>query len=235
MRMSNPLTRLAAVLCALPLLAAANVAHADRYYRTYEVTITNITKGQTFTPQLVATHSGRVQLFELGGQASAALEVLAEGGATDPLTADLLSEGSAVGDVQTIGGMLKPGKSATIRVDGTFRHRYLSVAAMLIPTNDTFVSLNRVALPRWGRRTYTALAYDAGTEFNDQNCVNIPGPRCGGAGPSAGPNDTDEGFIYVSNGFHDLPQSDVEGEEVLGPFVYDWRNPVARVTVRRVY
>ena len=46
----------------------------------YEVTITNITPGQTFTDQLIVVHPGDIQLFELGGEADIALEQLAEGG-----------------------------------------------------------------------------------------------------------------------------------------------------------
>lgn len=216
------------------LLISASLAQANGYNRAYKVTITNITKGQTFTPQLVATHDGSVRAFRLGDPASPEIEAVAEGGNTGPLTDQLLAKSYRVGDVQTIPGMLGPGESATIVVEGTRFHRFMTVAAMLLPTNDTFVALNRVGLPRWGSRTYTALGYDAGTEFNDQNCVNIPGPRCGGA-PFSDAADTDEGFIYVSNGFHDLPPSDIEGKEVLGPFVYDWRNPIARITVKRLH
>ena len=72
---------------------------------------------------------------------------------------------------------------------------------MLIPTNDTFVALDSVRLPRVGSTARLAIAYDAGTEANDQNCNNMPGPRCGGVGFSPGPNVGDEGYVYVSNGF----------------------------------
>ena len=224
---------LALVLGAVSL--GASVAHADGgYYRKYEVTITNITRGQTFTPQLVATHDRRIGIFELGSPASEGLEILAEDGATQALTDELLANGYRVADATTIGGLLPPGQSVSTVVEATRFHNRLSVAAMLIPTNDTFVALNGVRLPRVGSTSYLAVAYDAGTEANDQNCVNMPGPRCGGEGFSPGPNDGDEGFVYVSNGFHTLPPSTVEGEEILGPQVYDWRNPVARITVRRI-
>ena len=56
---------------------------------------------------------------------------------------------------------------------------------MLIPTNDGFVSVQNIA-PPYGRRARTlyAPAYDAGGEPNDELCVSIPGPVCGGAGSS---------------------------------------------------
>jgi len=216
----------------LALLAslAATVAQAD-YTTKYEVTITNVTRGQTFTPQLVVAHSPGVALFELGAPASQSLEILAEGGDTSPLTDDLLAQSYRVSDAHTIPGLLGPGESVTTTLEATPHHRYLSLAAMLIPTNDTFVALNNVPLPRRAA-THMALGYDAGTEANDQNCLNIPGPRCGGEGHSSGPNDGDEGYVYVSNGFHLLPAAD--SGEILQPSGYDWRNPIARVAVRRL-
>ena len=217
---------LCAAILSLPAMAA------DGRGGRYEVTITNITKGQTFTPLLVATHSRRIQLFEAGEPASAALEILAESGDTGPATDELLAAGREVSDVETIPGLLGPGESATVVVKATGRGRRLTVAAMLIPTNDTFVALNGVKLPRKAG-VFDAPAYDAGTEANDQNCTNIPGPRCGGAGSSA-PAPGDERFIHIGNGFHDLGGASNEAGEILGPFTYDWRNPVARVVVRRI-
>ncbi len=186
--------------------------------RTYEVTITNLTKGQTFTPQLIAAHKGSIQLFQAGEPAGLPLEILAEGGDTTPVAEVLLASGQASG-VETIGGLLEPGQSVSMTFAASPRHRFFSMAAMLIPTNDTFVALNRVPLPRRGAWSRTAIAYDAGTEANDQNCLSMPGPRCGGEGHSPGPNVGDEGFVYVSNGFHSLPAAE-EGE-VLGPLQYD--------------
>jgi len=110
----------------------------------YEVTITNITPGQTFTPQLVVTHPGNIRLFELGAPASEALAIMAEGGDTGPLADTLAND--AIG-VQTIAGMLAPGKSVTTQKEGSASNGYLSVAAMLIPTNDAFMALNRVPSP----------------------------------------------------------------------------------------
>ena len=218
-------------LAGIALALLAPFAAAEGYTLKYEVTITNVTRGQTFTPLLLTTHSKRVSLFELGAPASLPLEMLAEGGDTSPLTDLLLEQPYEIADVQTIPGLLGPGESTSMVVEATRHHPYLSIASMLIPTNDTFVALDAVRLPR-STSTRVARAYDAGTEANDQNCLNIPGPRCGGAGHSPGPNAGDEGYVYVSNGFHNLPEA--EDGEVLGPEVYDWRNPVARVVVRRI-
>jgi len=216
------------------LLALAGPAGADDRKATYRVEITNITKGQTFTPLLVATHSRRVTLFTAGGAASRELEILAEDGDTAPLTEALESKGRNVGEVVTIPGLLGPGEVAEVEVRAGRGQSHISVGAMLIPTNDTFMALNGAGLPYFGTRHYEVPAWDAGTEENDQSCRNIPGPRCQGEGFSEDPAEGDEGFVHISNGFHDLGDEDEEGSEVLGPFTYDWRNPVARISVRRV-
>jgi Spondin_N len=215
-------------LLATTLILSSSIALAQRAV-DYEVTITNITRGQTFTPQLVVTHPANVQLFELGGIASEPLEILAEGGDTQPLTLELTNVAQ---DVQTIGGLLAPGASASIMVSGNPGRDHISVAAMLIPTNDTFMALNNVPLPKKGSAIFQVPGYDSGTEENDQSCANIPGPRCpGGVGyvPGGG-----EGYIYIGNGFHELGAAGEGEAEILGPLVYDWRNSVAQVTVSRM-
>ena len=211
---------------ALALFAGSAVAQVD-----YEVTITNITPGQTFTPQLVVTHPGDAIIFRLGEPASPELEMLAESGDTGPLTNAL--SGVAM-DITTIPGLLGPGEQASVVVSGNPGHGFVSVAAMMIPTNDSFVAMNRMKLPRSGAVQQMVPAYDAGTEYNDQNCANIPGPTCGGEGNSPGPNDTDEGFVHIGNGMHELGDEDAQGNQLIDPKTYDWRNSVARITVRRM-
>lgn len=225
------------------LLASALFSSAALADRTalYEITVTNITPGQNLTPILVVAHRRSQSLFTPGQPASESLAMLAEGGDTGPLTQDLEDAGVPANQIATIFGpdpatlppLTTPGDSASIRIAGPKHGGRLSIAAMLVPTNDTFAALNAVRLPFFGQASYAAVAYDAGTEANDQNCANMPGPPCDGIPylPAAG---TDEGFVHVSNGFHDLGDFDADGNVILGPQGYDWRNPVARVVVRRI-
>lgn len=211
---------------ALALLLTTSQTFADSK-KEYEVSITNITKGQSFTPVFFATHDSSNSAFSLGAPASVAVERLAEGGDTAMLATDLAS---ASGETHTMPaasatGLLEPGMTTTVQISGHHWEHSLTVMAMLLPTNDTFVALSGVELPKKGSMTYLALAYDAGTEANDQLCANIPGPVCHGT-PFSDPSATDEGFIYISNGFHDI------GE--LAPMMYDWRNPIAQITVTRI-
>ncbi len=217
---------LAVALIASPVLADNN--NAPRTYsneRTYEVTITNVS-ATTFTPLLVALHTAKVSLFSAGDAASDELALLAEGGATQPFLDLLDTLPRLVGDADSTVGLLAPGASVTSIVTANRKFNRVSIAAMLLPTNDSFVGLSTVRVPfRIGVPvSYTAIGYDAGSEPNDELCANIPGPQCGGEGPS--PDADGEGFIRVSPGIH--------GEGDLDASDYDWRNPVARVTITRV-
>ena len=169
-------------------------ALAEGEGRSFEVTITNLTRGQQFTPILVASHEKGVKLFTLGDPASPQLATLAEAGATADLDS-LLSGMSEVGEVKTsMGlpmGLLDPGASVTVMVYAGGRFNHVSVASMLIPTNDGFFAINGVKGPKEGKTlTLVSPAYDAGSEVNDELCVSIPGPffdECGGAGGGGAP------------------------------------------------
>ena len=210
-----------AVLVLLASLMASGTVFAGGEQK-YAVTVTNITAGQAFTPISAATHRSSISFFELGQPASDELEMLAEGGNTMPLEDLLNANASVVSDVQTTVGLLGPGESVTMYIEGKLRHDVLSFAAMLLPTHDTFVAVDSVPLPVGYASTH-AIAYDAGTEVNDELCANIPGPYCGGAPYSA---DDGEGFVHVANG--------IQGIGDLAPGMFDWRNPVASVSIRRM-
>lgn len=104
----------------------------------------------------------------------------------------------------------------------------LSVVSMLIPTNDGFFGVTGLPLPSGNDVTIIdAPVYDAGTERNDERCASIPGPsfsECGGPGGGARIVGG-EGAVTIHNGIH--------GTGDLRPSERDWRNPVARITVRR--
>lgn len=189
----------------------------------YEVSVTNLTRGQSFTPILVVSHKSGLDLFEAGEAASAELVSIAEAGNLDPLKTQLTGN-DAVVDMGDSGGLLGPGESVTVTVSATGAQR-VSLLSMLIPTNDSFIGLDGVQGPRGIKPgTYYLQAYDAGSEPNDELCAHIPGPVCGGEGLS---ESTDgEGFVHVSVG--------ISGHGDLQPQAYDWRNPVAKVSIKRV-
>lgn len=210
-------------LCMLAGISGQTVIAADISTVELEVTITNISHGETFTPFLIATHRPGVTLFETGAPASAELAALAEGGDTAPL-AEVLAAMPEVHDIVQGDSLLEPGQSITFMIQADHGFNHVSAAAMLIPTNDAFVALNDVrGTARPTTVVYQAPAYDAGSEPNDELCVNIPGPVCGGTGPS--PDEGGEGFVHMHPGIHGI--GDLTDAE------FDWRGPVAEITIRR--
>ena len=97
---------------------------------------------------------------------------------------------------------------------------------MLLPTNDAFFAAQSISLP-WHKKfkTFYFKAYDAGSETNDELCVSIPGPQCGGEPFS--PNDSGEGYIYVHSGIHGI--GDLNASQ------YTWMNPVVKITITRLH
>lgn len=199
-------------LMALPAVASAQV---------YDVTIQNLTKGQVFSPPVVYTHRHSFDLFTAGEEAIPELAGVAEDAANDPLIA-LLSAEPKVADVEVGGGFVPPGESITVRVKAWGRARNITALGMLVTTNDAFFAGERRA-PAFSSSIY-ATAWDAGSEANTQDCDHIPGPPCGNGGVRV--EEGAEGFIYVHAGIQDRGS--------LSPEDHDWRNPVAKITIRRV-
>lgn len=209
--------------CLMALTLFSGNGNADRGGGYYKVTITNITSGQTFTPSIVLNHKKGVRLFTPGSPAGTSLATLAESGNTGPLST-MMSMNPKVADIAGSEGLLGPGESTIVKLKRSGGFNYISLAAMMIPTNDGFIALNGVMAPRGHKSVmYLSPAYDAGTEVNDELCDNIPGPYCGGTGLS---DEDGEGYVHIHAGIHGI--ADVPDD------IFDWRNPVARVIIERV-
>ena len=192
----------------------------------YLVTITNLTYDQIISPPVVVVHDGRFSLFQPGQQASGELAALAEDGMTGPL-AGLLEVSTGVVDYAVADGGIAPAGSVTVVVSARGRGMMLSLAGMLVSTNDAFVGLDGYTLPSGFSAAFRATsvdvpAYDAGSEANTESCDHIPGPPCGSHGARV--TDGAEGFVHVHRG--------IRGVGDLDDSAKDWKNPVASVTVR---
>lgn len=209
---------------------------------TLTVTVTNLTHATWLAPILVAAHPAGFQAFTEGRPASVALQSIAEIGDIAPLAERLPTAASVA--LNPANGPLKPGGSATTQLQrgkGTHNSR-LSVLAMLVPTNDGFIGLNAIEIPTQpGYYTYTLNAYDAGTEANDEARAAGPGIGQPGMGLPAFLNgagiDPDapgfanvraEGYVHVHRG---ILGAAAGGDSVLDQTMYQWMNPVARVTL----
>lgn len=216
-------------------LALAASATTSAMAQTYEVTVTNLTYGQVITPPLIVAHSKKVQVFEVGEQASEELKILAESGNPQPL-AEAMEATAGVFSVATHDGVIPPGQSATIKIHGNWKNRF-SVLGMLATTNDAFIAAQGIN-PGWRNQfSVDAAVYDAGTEENNELCDFIPGPPCGGASNLTAQENA-EGFIHVHRGFHGINvlEGDVGNStgEGLDGAVLDWRGDAARITIKRV-
>jgi hypothetical protein len=214
------------------VVAAALDGHTDVVAQTavrYLVSITNMTRAQSFTPILVATHTRTVRVFAAGTAASPELREVAEEGNIAPLMMLLRGLPLEVRDVTATTALLTPGVTVSVEVMAAGPFDRLSLVSMLIPTNDAFIGLNGIVLPGSGDGlTLDLPAYDAGTERNDERCASIPGPgfsECNGPGGGARIGGG-EGAVTIHNG--------IRGAGDMRAADRDWKNPVARVTIRLV-
>ena len=188
----------------------------------YTVTVTNITRGQVLAPPAVIVHNEGYKLFDLGKPASQGLAKLAEEGDGSWLLSDAGASPFVMGTASGSGPIM-PGASATIEITTSKKFSSVSVAAMLVTTNDGFMAVRDVQIPSSGGIIAEAEAYDAGSEANSESCKYIPGPPCGQHvhDMSAG-----EGYVHIHAGIHGIGD--------LTPSMHDWRGAVAQVEIKRI-
>jgi len=187
-----------------------------------------IMRGQIFSPPIVISHNKDFQLFSLGGPASDGLAELAEDGMTTTLGTELdaLDSVFQYKTPQPPANFIMPGTSLTVVIETKRNFRYLSVAAMLVSSNDAFLAIRGVYARSWKKEAVDARAYDAGSEFNSEDCTYIPGPPCVGGGGVHDDTTDSEGYVYIHSGIHGIGNLD--------PALRDWQNPVAAIVVQRV-
>jgi uncharacterized surface protein with fasciclin (FAS1) repeats len=201
----------------------------SKFGQAFEISITNLTRGQTFAPPLLLAHDNDLSLFQLGKSASGSLKALAETGNTQTAIQEFKAlEG--VYDFLAFPETIAPGETATLTYKTAAPFPSVTVAGMLTATNDSFFwsqlispGLNGFLKQGDFRAVHDlAWAYDAGTEFNSESCEDVPGGDCGGSGnPGAG-----EGFVYFSQG--------INGDGDLDRAEANWQGPVALIQIKRL-
>ena len=213
------------ILAAVVFILAAGTAPATAQEKTPEtvtlsVTITNMSK-QIISPPVLASHTWKVAIFVPGQPASDELAALAEDGGPGDL-ADLLADHAEVFDVTVADGPLFPGMSKTYELEMRGKFNHISAVGMLVSTNDAFFGLSSFQVdPYLAVQRTTAPAWDAGSEFNNEDCDFIPGPPCGN--PFMRATEGAEGFVHVHSGIH--------GTGDLSPGEWAWHNPVVQIAV----
>ncbi len=186
----------------------------------YQITVTNLTRAQIMSPFIVSTHSKPFSLFTLGSPATPELSALAQDADASGL-AILMAGAPGSREVAISDGPVLPGTTVVVEIPA-HRGKYVSVASMLVTTNDAFTGLNGVRV-KGKFRSYRSVAYDAGAENNDESCAYIPGPPCGNGGATS--DEAGEGYVYVHSGIQGVGDLDSS---------LDWRNPVALITIKRI-
>lgn len=195
---------------------------------TFDVTVTNLTNAQPLSPVGVIAHEDG-NIWTLNESASEALELLAEGGDNSSLLAESYVLASASGQAP-----VGPGGSETISItlQDTLQNRYLSLATMLVNTNDAFSGKNKLDISQFEvgtSQSMMAAAYDAGTEFNSETMGTMPGPADGGEGFNSIRDDVD--FVARHSG---VVTSDFGLSSSVLTEAHRFDNPVIKITVTRM-
>jgi hypothetical protein len=189
---------------------------------TWKVTITNLTPAgsQPLSPPLLVVHSRKADVWGVGEIANHGVAAIAED-ANNAVLASALGHVDGVKSAETgAGGAIPPGATRTYEVETSGRFNRLSLLTMLVNTNDGFTGLDSEKLS--GRRSAAhVMAYDAGSERNNELKSHIPGPCCGNA------------FVRDPEGALIAHHEGIVGRGDLAPATYDWDGPVARIVIER--
>jgi Spondin_N len=201
----------------------AGAAPRDGGARRWQVTVENLTPAgsQPLSPPLVAVHSPGADVWSVGAIASHGVAAIAEDADNAPLEAAL----PLVPGVETVftvpGGPIAPGQARSFEVETRGRFERLTLLTMLVNTNDAFTGLDSLQVHGKGAVLDT-IAYDAGSERNNELIAFIPGPCCNSP------------FVRDPEGALIRRHDGITGVGDLDPAVYGWPEPAARITITRV-
>lgn len=207
-----------ALLLPVTAFAAPATFNGRTDVATYSVKVENLTHTQPFSPPILVTHAPGYSLFRLGTFASDGIQNIAESGNNAVATAEAMASPLTF-DVVAESALIFPGEMATAEVQGVPGARF-SLAMMLGITNDGFTGISALRLPLNGSVTLDVIAYDAGTEQNNE-LVGYVGALGGGnmRAPTHQPIADHPGILGIGD---------------MDPALYGWANPVGRVTITRV-
>lgn len=228
---------------ALGLGAILPAALADSAGGTYRVTLVNLTHGQPFSPPVAATHQKSIRMFTVGELATDELAAIAQDGNEAPMAAlfrgsDKVTDTVEVGRPVTAHGTTVGTFTDTVTFDIVAEPGdRLSLATMLICTNDGFLGLDAVKLPKAGAETFVLNGYDAGRERNTGRSVDIVDP-CSGLNPTfplAGdPNGNRDAAVASTPAEPIHHHPGIAGTRDLSVANHGWTDSVASVTIERL-
>lgn len=219
-------------------LSAATISSVSA--QDFNISFTNLTHGSHFTPLIFTAHEKNQHIFEISSSASSSLQAMAEGGDISGLVADMAALNADITE-NPAQALLTPGQTVNVDMSTQEANTQLSIAAMILPSNDGFVGLDSLSVPtKSGTYTYYLNAYDAGTEANDEiiNGGNLPGvagipgdPLEQGGSNGTGVTNTEiNKNIHIHRGV--LGDTDANGgSSDLDSRVHRWLNPIARLVI----
>ena len=201
---------------------------------SFDVTVSNLTNAQPLSPVAVIAHLDGYTFFSVGTPVTAGFEEMAEEGDN----AALLAEADADAMVTVTGSgaaPIGPAASETVTVEtleSDLPGLRISVATMLVNTNDAFTGLNAMSVESMAVGDVVSVrgvAYDAGTEADTETAATIPGPAGGGEGFNAIRDDQADrvsmhsGVVSQDDGF---AASDLSEQ-------HRFDNPVVQISIER--
>ncbi|MCD9500335.1 spondin domain-containing protein [Photobacterium carnosum] len=167
--------------------------------KSFKVDIKNNTNAQPLSPLVVLSHNEDYHLFKMGMPASIELEHLAEGGNHIPLALSKTSNNDIYNTFFKSEAIPPGGTQSIILSSINHEYKYLSIATMLVNTNDAFIGetgLNISSLNVGESIRINAPVWDAGTEANSELAETIPGPVGSGEGFNAIRDDNNQVVIH---------------------------------------
>ena len=221
-------------------MAITAISMSNASAQDLNISFTNLTHGNHFTPLIFSAHTTDQYIFSINTSASTSLQAMAEGGDISGLVNDLSAVNADI-NANPHDGLMAPGQSVNLTLSTQEINTHLSIAAMILPTNDGFVGLDSLSIPtEAGTYTYYLNGYDAGTEVNDEivnggdapGAPGIPGDPLGqsGTGASGVTNAENNTNIHIHRGV--IGDTDANGGiSDIDSRVHRWLNPVARLVI----
>lgn len=205
---------------AMPLADGIIAVELTEENGEFTFVITNISAngGSIITPlspPVYVTHNEDAALFQIGEPASAGIEAVAEDG-NAPVLVNALTGAPGVGMVNAAGAPVGPGGQFSFSVTPSVEYPYLSLATMVVESNDAFLAFGPEGLKLVDdngapREVDAILAdfhremviWDAGTEANEVPGVG-PNQVLRQSAPNSGPVDPIPGVHLYRDSTNDL-------------------------------
>jgi len=200
----------------------------------YEVTVRNLTNGQTLSRPAMVLHATGASYYTMGAPVSTELEMLAESGDASGIKA--LSDNA--GSVFALGSSdVAPGESLGTFVTATSVDQVeMTILSRMESTNDGFVGARAVSLANLAAsgdyvKMYMS-ALDAGTEQNIEgaNVGSFDSNR--GAGPN-GTSGSESNFVTLHPGVITMVEPIPNNPSMLDQSA-KFDNPVVQITISRM-